>query len=181
VVDARDWNKRFITRHVDTCQYLMGSQCDHALVASLPPEQTWLWHSGQSELVKQAVGEWAEAQGGRHEWFPVAGASTVMTRAITLLAMLGYRKLTIYGWDSCLRGNAHHAYAQPENDGGGVVPVTVGGREFQCHPWMLVQASEVPKLIRHVWSAVPDLVLNVRGDGLIAAILETAGGRNGGK
>ena len=180
MVDARDWNRRFVERHVDTCQYLIGSQCDHELVASLPRGQTWLWHSGQSELVKRAVGEWAEEHGGRHEWYPVAGASTVMTRAVTLLAMLGYRRIQVFGWDSCLRGDAHHAYAQPENDSRGVVEVTVGGRGFACHPWMLVQASEVQKVVRHIWAAVPDLEISVRGDGLIAAILQTAGESNGG-
>jgi SAM-dependent methyltransferase len=179
MVDARDWNKRFLTQTVDTCKYLMGSQCDHEVVASLPREQTWLWHSSGSELVKQAVNEWTQENGGHHQWYPVAGASTVVTRAITLLAMLGYRKVEIFGWDSCLRDDKHHAYEQPENNGRGTVPVTVGGRTFTCHPWMVVQASEVVKLIRHVWSAVPDLELSVRGDGLIAAMLNTAGESNG--
>ena len=179
MIDARGWNKRFITRTVDTCQYFMGSQCDHELVASLPPEQTWLWHSGQSDLVKQAVTEWAEANGGRHEWYPVAGASTVVSRAITLLAMLGYRKIEVFGWDSCLRDSVHHAYDQPENDAKGAVEVEVGGKVFMCHPWMLVQASEFQKCVRHIWSQLPDLELAVRGDGLIATMLNLAGDDNG--
>lgn len=177
MVDARESNRKFITRHVDTCKYLIGSQCDHELVASLPREQTLLWHSGQSELVKRAVDEWAGD--AKYQWWPVAGASTVISRAITLLAMLGFRKIQVFGWDSCLRDDKHHAYEQPENDQRGTVEIAVGNRKFRCHPWMIVQAAEFPKLVRHVWSAVPDLELNIRGDGLIAAMLEEAGARNG--
>jgi hypothetical protein len=36
---------------------------------------------------------------------------------------------------------------------------------------MVVQAHEFPKLVKHIYSQVPDLQLSVRGDGLLAAIL----------
>jgi SAM-dependent methyltransferase len=180
MVDAREFNRRFVTKHIDTCKYLVSSQVDHELVKSLPPEQTWLWHSGQSDMVKQTLQEWSEESGIKREWFPVFGASTVVSRAITLLAMLGFRKIEIFGWDSCILDDRHHAYDQPENDAGLVVPITVGNREFKCHPWMAVQANEFPKLVRHIYSQVPDLQLSVRGDGLIAAILSHSAEMNNG-
>lgn len=173
-VDAREFNRRFITRHVDTCKYLVSSQCDNELVKSLPAEQTWLWHSGPSDLVKQTLMEWAEETGERREWYPVYGASTVVSRAVTLLALLGFRKIEIFGWDSCLMDGEHHSYDQPENDSKDIVTVTVGDRHFRCHPWMVVQANEFPKVVRHIYSQVPDLELSVRGNGLIAAILNEA-------
>ena len=171
MVDAREFNKRFVSRHVDTCKYLVSSQCDNELVKSLPAERTWLWHAGQSEMIRSTLMEWSEEKGVKREWFPVYGSSTVISRAITLLAMLGFRKIEIFGWDSCLLDGEHHAYEQKENDSREIVTVTVGGREFRCHPWMVVQANEFPKLVKHIYSQVPDLELSVRGDGLLAAIL----------
>jgi hypothetical protein len=174
MVDARTFNKRFVTPVVDTCRYLISSQCDHEVLKSLPPEQTWLWHSGDSELVKDALREVAEETGVRREYFPVHGGSTVVFRALILLAMLGYRKVEVFGWDSCLRDDAHHAYSQPENDQTHVVDVTVGDRTFRCHPWMVVQANEFQKVVRFILGQIPDFKLCVRGDGLISHILKHA-------
>jgi SAM-dependent methyltransferase len=172
MVDAREFNRRFVERPVDTCRYLLSSQCDTELVKSLPKDRTWLWHAAGSELVKRAITEWSQEHDSRHEWTPIAGASTVVTRAVTLLAVLGYRKIEIFGWDSCLRGDEHHAYAQPENDSKVVIDVQVGERKFRCHPWMIVQANEFVKLMKHVYGKIPELELAIRGSGLIAAILE---------
>ena len=174
MVDARTSHRRFVTRTVDTCKYLISSQCDNEILRSLPANQTYLWHSGESEIAKQAVEEYAEANNQKREWYPVHGGSTVVSRAITLLAMLGFRKIEVFGWDSCLRDNAHHAYNQPENDGGPVFDIKVGGRTFRCNPWMVVQANELDKLVRHIWSHVDGLDIEVHGDGLIAHMFNHA-------
>jgi SAM-dependent methyltransferase len=172
MLDAREFNRRFVERVIPTCRYLMSSQAHHATVAALPREQTWLWHSGDSELVKRMHEHRAMEAGRDHEWYPVFGGTTVMLRALPLLAMLGFRKFDIYGWDSCLRDDAHHAYAQPENDGGRVLEIEVGGRSFRCNGWMAVQANELPRVIRYVLGPIEGLELRVHGDGLIAWILQ---------
>lgn len=64
----------------------------------------------------------------------------------------------------------HHAYSQPENDEKIVLPVTVGGRVFHCHPWMVAQAQEFISLIKIFGS---EFELIVHGDGLLAHIVET--------
>lgn len=166
MVDGRAFNKRFVDRHVDTCKYLISSQCDHELVKSLPPEQTWLWHSANSDLVKD------ELEG--RSWHPVSGGTTVITRAIVLLAMLGFRKVEIFGLDSCLRDTAHHAYDQPENDSNLVLDVKVGDRTFKCHGWMVLQAEDFQNIIRYVLGVIPDFEMIVHGDGLISHMLDTA-------
>lgn len=172
MLDGRKFNKRFVERMIPTCKYLMSSQTDHETVASLPHDQTWLWHSGDSEVVKRMHEEHAKEHGRDHEWYPVFGGTTVMLRALPLLAMLGFRKLDIYGWDSCLRGDTHHAYAQPENDGGKVFDIMVGGRTFKCHGWMVVQANELPRVVRYVLGPIEGFAMNIRGDGLMAHILQ---------
>ena len=158
VLDSREFNKRFCEPVRPNCRYLVASQCHPSLVSSLPPEQVWLWHSGNHALLE-----------GR-ECFPVYGGMTVMLRALPLLRMLGFAKFHIFGFDSCLLGD-HHAYEQKENDMKTVVNVTVGGRTFACHPWMLSQAHEFMQLIKHLIGDHCEMA--VYGPGLIAHILET--------
>ncbi len=174
MLDAREFNARFIDPVIDTCKYLFSSQTAHEAVAKVPKEQAWLFHSGENEIIKQCFDEHCREIGANKEWYPIIGGSTVIGRGLVVLAMLGFRNIEIFGWDSCLRDGAHHAYPQPENDGQHVVDISLGGRHFKCHPWMVVQANEVPKLIRHVLGKIEGFNLNVRGDGLVAHMLKYA-------
>lgn len=65
--------------------------------------------------------------------------------------------------------NAHHAYAQPENDGQLVLAVTCGERVFHCHPWQVAQAQGFLELIKFMGD---EFELQVYGDGLLAYILK---------
>jgi hypothetical protein len=171
VLDGREFNKRFVDPPMAGVKYLLSSQCHPELVKSLPKEQVLLWHSGATERVRKAIDEYVYESQQRREWWPVYGGSTVVLRAIILLRMLGFAKLHIYGLDSCLVGDEHHAYAQPENDMTRVVDLTVGGRTFQCHLWMWSQASEFMDQMR---AMDDEMEIAVYGDGLIAWILKTA-------
>jgi SAM-dependent methyltransferase len=174
MVDGREFNARFVDPVVPTCKYLMSSQTSHEAVAKLPKEQVFLFHSGDTPIVKECFDAYCQERGVHREWYPVYGGTTVVGRGLVALAMLGFRNIEVFGWDSCLRGDKHHAYAQPENDNGHVVEVTIGGRTFSCHPWMVVQAHEFPKIIRFILGPIPDFNLSVRGDGLIAHLLNHA-------
>jgi hypothetical protein len=110
--------------------------------------------------------------GPRNEaWFPVLGGSTVMLRAIPLLRMLGYWRMQIYGFDSCLMDTEHHAYPQQENDEKMVVHVSIGGKVFACHPWMASQLQEFLDIMRLL---ADEVALVVHGNGAIAHIIATA-------
>ena len=170
MVDARKFNRRFVTPLVDTCTYLISSQCDHELVKSMPPEQTWLWHSSNAEPVREAIDELQR----NHEWYPVHGGTTVATSAIVMLTMLGFRKVEIFGMDACIRDGVHHAYSQPENDDDFQQKVIVNGREFTCAPWMVIQANDFQNLVRHVFSKIAEFEMVVHGDGLISHMLNCA-------
>lgn len=166
VVDSREFNSRFTKPVVDNCQYLLASQCHPSCFVDLPAERTWLWHVPASDKIKGMLDEHYEKR-----WYPIPGGSTVVMRSIALLRMLGFRKLTIYGFDSCVSGSAHHAYQQAENDGDAVIPVLAGGRKFLCTPWQLSQAQEFISFSRWLGSEVD---IDVRGDGLIAWIIKCA-------
>lgn len=167
VLDAREFNKRFTHPVVDDCKYLIASQCHPTVLEGLPKDRTWLWHvtldDEVEELLDEAYPEW---------WFPVPGGSTVTLRGFCLLRMLGFLKIHVYGFDSCYRADEHHAYDQPENDSK-VLRIGAscrGTRTFLCDPWMFTQAKEFIDLIRIYGD---EFALNIKGDGLIAHIIET--------
>lgn len=195
IVDAREFNKRFVQPIREDCLYLIASRCHPAVLEGLPKSRTYLWHDTGDlieDILKEAYPPTLGLVPGTEDqatilpgYWPVPGGSSVLLRAIPLLRMLGYSRFHLYGCDSCLTGDAHHAFAQPENDSAPVIPICVTldghlgpiepgreGRIFACHPWMVAQASEMVDLIR---SPIGEHIeLEIHGDGLLAYILELA-------
>lgn len=163
MVDARPFNARFSHPVVDKCKYLIASQCDPSVLEGLPRDRTLLWHT-TAEMIKDLLQEEYEA------WWGVPGGSTVLLRAIPLLRMLGFKRFHLFGCDSCLTEKEHHAYAQAENDEPIIIPVNVGGRIFQCAPWMIAQAQEFIDLIKFLGD---EIEVEIYGDGLLSHILLT--------
>lgn len=164
VLDAREFNARFARPVTPYTKYLIASQVHPKTLEGLPRERTFLWHSGVSDENEQLI---RELQGN---FFPIPGGSTVVLRAIPLLRMIGFHRLHLFGFDSCVRGSQHHAYAQPENNNEQTVPVTCGGQVFECTPWQISQASEFRDVVAFMGDEVECAVY---GDGLIAAIIRT--------
>jgi precorrin-6B methylase 2 len=167
MVDARPFNARFTKPVVDHCKYLIASQCDPSVLEGLPKDRTLLWHTS-AEHIRE------ELDATYKTWWLIPGGSTVMLRAIPLLRMLGFKKFHLFGFDSCLDGDAHHAYAQVENDCDTVIPVTVGGRTFRCHAWQVSQAQEFMDLVKFLGA---EIELEIYGDGLINHIVKTGADR----
>lgn len=170
VVDAREFNQRFLTPLQPQCIYMLASQCHPSLFDAVPAGQTLLWHSALDDTQLHRLSDYYTER--QEVFFPVLGGSTVLLRAIPLLFMLGFHKLELYGFDSCLMGNAHHAYEQKENDSKSILQVICGDRVFACHPWMASQAHEFIDLMGAMTES--NLQLVVHGDGLIAHIISTA-------
>ena len=164
VLDAREFNKRFTKPVMPHTKYLIASQCHPLVLQGLPWERTWLWHSGLSEASIKCV---VDKTG---KYFPIPGGSTVVLRAIPMLRMLGLSRIHMFGFDSCVSNDVHHAYQQDENDGEPLMPVTLAGRTFMCLPWMVSQATEFVDMIKFMDNHVE---LAVYGDGLIAHIIKT--------
>ena len=167
ILDAREFNNRFVLPVVDDCKYMIAAQCHPSVFKNLPEDRTYLWHVGLgeeevNEILDEAF-DW---------WFPSPGGSTVTLRGLCLLRMLGFHKIHVYGFDSCYRDDEHHAYQQAENDNRHLkIRVGCGGtRTFLCDPWMYTQADEFIKMIKLFGD---ELELDVKGDGLIAHIIET--------
>lgn len=165
VIDARPFNKRFVEPARDDCNYFIASQCDPSVFEGLPKDRTYAWHVTTSKEAIDAVDE------NYDDWVLCGGGSTVGLRAIVLMRLLGFKNLTLYGFDSCVREDEHHAYKQDENNSKlDLVPVMVGDRTFHCQPWMAYQAVEFSRMMKTLGD---EINLTVKGDGLIAYMLET--------
>ena len=162
MVDARKFNARFTQPVVEDCKYFIASQCHPSVFKGLPKDRTYVWHT-QAEILKEML----EAQ--FEECYPVPGGSTVLLRAIPLFRMLGFKRFHIFGCDSCLEEDKHHAFEQLENDDEIIIPVNVSGKIFNCNPWMISQAQEFIDLIRMIGD---EIELEVYG-GLLHHILES--------
>ena len=162
MVDAREFNARFTKPVVDDCKYFLASQCNPLCFEGLPKDRTYLWHT-QADDLNEVLAEQYET------WHPIPGGSTVLLRAIPLFRMLGFKRFHLFGCDSCIEEDKHHAYEQNENDGQLVVPVNVGGKIFNCNPWMVSQAQEFIDIIRMMGD---EIELEIYG-GLLHHILET--------
>ncbi len=173
IMDARPFNVRFVQRPQEACRYMLASQCDPGVFDALEGYDVHIWHAGTpSDTERKILKAYY-----RNRWGTVIGGTSIGTRVIGLAHLLGMRHVDVYGLDSCYRGDAHHAYDQPENDYKGKPwRVQIGRRKFWADPWMVKQADEVCE-----WAQLmpKDLKLTVHGDGMINYLItEAAAGRN---
>lgn len=167
-LDARELNARFVAEPVDKCRYLIASQCHPAVFQALRGQEVHIWHGDADEerkiLDRYYLGHWV----------PVRGGSSVGTRALWLLYLLGFRHIRIYGMDCSLRRGKHHSYPQAENGQDNILTVKAAGRVFKSHMWMLKQCDEIMQMAPHLPN---DLQLDFRGDGLLTHLINVTAER----
>lgn len=175
MIDAREFNTRFVDPVDEKNVYVIAAQCHPDLVDKLPKDRTYISNCnldpGSIEICNELLGDMYDFEG----WFPVPGGSTVMLRCLPALKMMGFRDIEIYGFDSCFRKQEHHAYPQTENDipdmsDDRVAFVDVKGTVFAVEPWQLCQANEFIHLRQLL---LKELNIKIHGDGLIAHCIET--------
>ena len=177
MLDGREFNARFVERAVSGCRYLLASQCHPKAFDVCTGRDVWIWHtlSGGEEEKKLLDDYYWGA------YYPVTLGTTVAIRAISLLRMLGFLRIEIFGMDSCWLGGEHHAYEQGENDHDQRISVTLRpstgekhrddlATRFICAPWHVRQAEDFMRLTQERGSL---LQLNVHGPGLIATMIRT--------
>lgn len=173
MLDAREFNSRFIQTNVEGCKYLIASQCHPATFDLCRDRETIIWHAcstGENEY--QTLQDFYFGK-----TYPVDLGTTVGVRAISVMRMLGFQTIEIFGLDSCWLDKKHHSYEQPENDRDQRIEVYLRPKErddkalkFLCAPWHAKQAEDFMGLIKARGNLFQ---LNVHGPGLIAAIMRT--------
>lgn len=173
IMDGRASNARFVETPIPRCKYFIASQAHPDVFDALTGRpDVFVFHAvtgqgGQAELLN--------AYYGTGHWMPVAGGTTVASRALSLMRLGGFHRFGLFGIDSCWAGDAHHAFPQAENNDDRRVAVTASptghpdlARTFVCSPWHVKQLEDMLQFIRingHTF------VVQVHGDGLIAHAL----------
>ncbi len=182
LIDSRGFNKRFAEQNelTEETKFCISSAADPEVFELLPHDRTWIFHTSLSDEIEPVM---KECYGEEYkDYFPVPGGCTVTLRAIVALRMLGFYKIHVYGFDSCIMDDKHHAYDQPENeeDAEKAVTITVAPgskweKKFLAAPWMLFQAIDFKRMASRI---LPDVLLDVKGDGMIAYMIQTAAEMN---
>lgn len=162
MLDARPENARFVGRPHRWVTYLMASQCHPSVFDAL---------EGQHVIVWTACTDAPENDQALAARFPgkpvmlVGGGATVGLKAMNLAYLWGFRRFSLYGFDSSYRGEANHAYRQDLNDRESRMEVHAAGKDFICAPWMAKQTMEFQGQYRQLTSL--GCRINVHGDGLL--------------
>lgn len=160
LLDARPDTADFIAHQAGMC--FVASQCDPAVFRELRDQRVTLWHvnsPGMPELLVQEKDRLA---------YLIGGGTTVGMNAIALAFARGYRKIHLYGFDSCYRDGEHHAYPQALNDGERHSEVLYGDKTYICAPWMVGQAQEFAEMAPAY--EADGCTITVHGSGLLPDI-----------
>lgn len=154
-VEPRDRPLKHIS---DQTVYMLASRTSPALFDQLETAKVILWHAWSAEPECE---EWKGHYG-------VGGGTTSGLRAITLGFLLGFRKFVLYGFDSCLDKDRDTKRFTGEKVGDAwKLDIIVDGRRFWCNGALAQQATEFQEL----YKGMPNVTIEAKGDGLIAAIL----------
>lgn len=166
LLDARPDNIQFVKNPHKNTVYLIASQCHPSIFEALEGYSViqWVnWHPGVEELCNR----------NDKPLTIVCSGNTVGLQTMCLTSLWGYRSLHLYGFDSCYRGEANHAYPQPLNDGEARLDITVkgdgSGKVFHCARWMAKQAMDFEAILPMLMQM--GVNVTVHGDGLISHII----------
>lgn len=159
----------------DRTVYLLASRCSPSLFDQLAGKRVVIWHALGAPKMAAATGKplaWddlnlepeCEIWKGR---LGIGGGTTSGLRAINLCYVMGFKNITLYGFDSCLAPDKDTKRFTGEKVGDGWKgDVIVDGRRFWCNGAWAQQATEFQELYKGM-----DMHVEAKGDGLIAAIL----------
>lgn len=144
--------------------YFMASQCHPDVFKALTGFKVVLWNV----YTKSAYEYWnkySKRKKVKNSLAFIGGGSTSGLRAMALAYMLGFRKLHLFGYDSCL-GDANLLKITGEK-AEKVVVAEANGRAFLCDMAMSQQAKEFEQQLRQL---MPEARVKCYGDGLIPEI-----------
>lgn len=141
--------------------YLIASRSHPETLNLLRGCNVMLWHAWMDQ---------AETDELLHQKkIGIGGGTTSGLRAINVAYVLGFRKVHLYGLDSCLDEKGQKRVGEgPMSDEVKTIDVHVGGRKFICNMAMAQQADD----FQSVYDVMPDMKITSFGDGLITAIIE---------
>lgn len=91
----------YLTRRPHNTKYLVASQCSPSMFEHLKGEDVTIWHLAGDKFDQSIYGE---------NNVTLGGGCTVGTRAMAIAMGFGFYNLHLFGFDTCLDGENHHAY-----------------------------------------------------------------------
>lgn len=165
ICDADPIMAKYLINSNSFTTYLVASQCDKEVFRQLTGKKIYMWHSG---------GE----PGFNADMFPdvhnvIPGGCTVGTRGILAAIGMGYKNIHLYGFDSCISEEEHHAYPfmTQEETLGPITDVSLdgpSGKIFKCAGYMLAQIFDFQQILKMYAGQIK---IEVFGGGPLAEIL----------
>lgn len=170
MLDAREENLSMVQNAPKSVRYFLASQVHPCVFDALSGHDVVLWHNGMGsgDELLEIIKPWFDEGPDQKPCVLVPGGGTVGLRAINLAWLSGYKKVHLYGFDSCYQDGAHHAYGQSLNDGEPTQEVVMADKAYICARWMIRQAAEFQqqyqylrdrgvKVIAHGKGLIPDM------------------------
>lgn len=157
LLDARPSNIKFVAAHDLKTTFYISSQCHPSIFDYLETRKVTLWHpnmngkSGYKERMSTVF---------------IGGGTSVGTRALSIVEVLGYRSIHLFGYDSSYEASEGHAYIQEQREE--VETVTINGKDFITTPWMIRQASDFVEIAANLASLGCNI--SVHGTGLLPEV-----------
>lgn len=150
--------------------YLIASQCDKTLFEHLSDmPKKYIWHASAGEEFNNVFGEAANL---------IIGGCTIGTRAIGMAMAMGYKKVHLFGYDSCLSNQyKHHAYdfVNPDVETlGEIREIKLGGPDspiFRVAGYMLAQIFDFQNILHNYYNK---LEIEIYGNGALAYLMKLA-------
>lgn len=148
--------------------YLLASQCHPEVFDYLSDQRIILWH-----LLAASSAEFLKGR------LQVGGGSTSGSRGIVLAWMMGFRKIHLFGFDSCLEGDGTNKLRKITGERWGgkkkngknevIMELVCEGKTFYTDPAMAAQANE----IQDVFQMLEGSKFKAYGKGLIQTVIES--------
>ena len=138
--------------------YLIGSRCSGETLDLLKDRKVLMWHAwGEPYENALLMGK-----------FVITGGTTSGLRAFSIGYVMGFRKFVGYGMDSCFNGNIKRCDGIIGEKMPKIIDIVVGGKTFYTNYAMAAQANE----FQNLYAALPDISIEMKGPGILAAIIE---------
>lgn len=156
-VEPRD-RRSNVKEKNDRTVYLLASRVAPEMFDHLKERKVVLWHSWSAEEENKVFDNTGKLL--------IGGGTTSGLRAINVFYVLGFKNFILYGMDSCLADDGKTKRFDGSK-AGQIIDIIMGGRKFLANYAMAAQAQE----FQNIWRVMPDIHVDVKGDGLLAWIV----------
>ena len=155
-VEPRDRVENLKNKNEQTV-YMLASRVHPNVFDHLQGCKVVLWHSWSEEEECKAIPS---------DKLKIGGGTTSGLRAVNIAYLMGFNKIKLYGFDSCLSEDKSIKRFTGEKPGA-IIDVIVGDKTFWCTYALAQQAQDFQKLY-----SIMDITVESVGDGLISSIIE---------